>query len=575
MRRMFVPLLMAGLVAVTLTARQLQEKVDDAMNGKIIAEGMNRSQIMRIEHMLADVYGPRLTGSPNHEGAAKWAVQEMTSWGMKNGKLEPWNWGHEGWLNERADGHVSAPVRINLVFAVQPWTPSTKGAVTAQAVNLIAPNGAPATFNPNASCGGGGRGAAAPPPPPGPTQAELDAYFAQMAPRVKGAVVLVGAPCVPDLVDPEQPKRRDDAAARAQYNPDPNAPPPAGRGNRGGGAPGGGGAQAQGATPVRLTTPQVNTQVADFLMKNGAAVRVTDARERLGVVRQQSGNGYDSSKNIPGVLLRNEDYGRIARILHDGTPVTMDFNIVNHVYPDGKTSYNAVAEIPGTDKADEVVMLGGHLDSWHSATGATDNGIGCAIMMEAARILQAVGAKPRRTIRVALWSGEEEGLLGSLAYVEQHFGTFEAPKEPEFSKLDAYWNIDSGTGRVRGASIFGPPEGARILAQFLKPFEDFGVYGATAGSSRSPGGTDSTSFNHAGLPGMGGGQDPIEYGSFTHHTSLDTYERILPDDVMKDAIVTASVVYHIAMRDQMMPRFDKEHMPPLPPARGGGAGSRG
>src|SRR5262249_6847295 len=157
------------------------------------------------------------------------------------------------------------------------------------------------------------------------------------------------------------------------------------------------------ADPTHLTTQQVNPQLADFLTKNGAALRVTDARERLGGVRQQSGNGYDSSKNLPGLLLRNEDYGRIARIRHDGTRVTMDCNIVNHVYPEGKTSYNAVAEIVGTDKADEVVMLGGHLDSWHSATGATDNAIGCAIMMEAARILQAVGAKPRRTIRVALW----------------------------------------------------------------------------------------------------------------------------------------------------------------------------
>ena len=309
-------------------------------------------------------------------------------------------------------------------------------------------------------------------------------------------------------------------------------------------------------------------------MKNGAAVRVADARERLGVVRQQSGNGYDSSKNLPGLLLRNEDYGRIARILHDGTPVTMDVNIVNHVYPEGKTSYNAVAEIVGTDKADEVVMLGGHLDSWHSATGATDNAIGCAIMMEAVRILQAVGAKPRRTIRVALWGGEEEGLLGSLAYVAEHFGTAEQPKEPAFSKLDAYWNIDSGTGRVRGASIFGPPEGAKILAQFLKPFEDLGVYGASSTNSRMTGGTDSTSFNHAGLPGMGGGQDSIEYGTFTHHTSLDTYERILPEDVKKDAIITAAVVYHIAMRDEMMPRFAKDQMPPLPAGRGGGGGQR-
>jgi Zn-dependent M28 family amino/carboxypeptidase len=314
----------------------------------------------------------------------------------------------------------------------------------------------------------------------------------------------------------------------------------------------------------------VNTQVTAFLMTNGAAIRVNDAAERLGVVRQQSGNGYDTSKNLPGVLLRNEDYGRIARVLHDGVPVTMEFNIVNRTFPDGHTSYNAVAEIVGTDKADEVVMLGGHLDSWHSATGATDNAIGCAIMMEAVRILQTVGAKPRRTIRVALWGGEEEGLLGSLAYVDKHFGTFEKPVQPAFSKLDAYWNIDSGTGRVRGAGIFGPSEGAQILAQFLKPFEDLGIYGASAGSSRATGGTDSTAFNHAGLPGIGGGQDSIEYGTFTHHTSLDMYERILPEDVKKDAVITASLVYHIAMRDQMMPRFPADKMPPLPAGRGGG-----
>ena len=568
LRKMFAPLLAAGLVAVTVTA-QSPEKIDAAMNAKIRAEGMDRSQIMRIEHMLTDVYGPRLTGSPNHENAGKWAIKEMESWGMKNGKMEPWDFGREGWLNERADAHVTAPVRMNLVFAVQPWTPSTKGPVTAQVVNVILPNGAPATWDPNASCGGG-RGANAAPPPPGPTQADLDAYFAQMAPKVKGAAVLVGAPCVPDFVEVENAKRRDDAQVKAQYNPDPNAPPAAGRGNRGGG--GGAGRGGAPADPTRLTTQQVNSQLTDFLMKNGAVLRVTDARERLGVVRQQSGNGYDSSKNLPGLLIRNEDYGRLARILHDGTPVTMDFNIVNHVYPEGKTSYNAVAEIVGTDKADEVVMLGGHLDSWHSATGATDNAIGCAIMMEAARILQAVGAKPRRTIRVALWGGEEEGLLGSLAYVAEHFGTAEQPKEPAFSKLDAYWNIDSGTGRVRGASIFGPPDGAKILAQFLKPFEDLGVYGASATNSRMTGGTDSTSFNHAGLPGMGGGQDSIEYGTFTHHTSLDTYERILPEDVKKDAIVTAAVVYHIAMRDEMMPRFSKDQMPPLPAGRGGGGG---
>ena len=175
----------------------------------------------------------------------------------------------------------------------------------------------------------------------------------------------------------------------------------------------------------------------------------------------------------------------------------LEFDIVNRIYPDGRTSYNAIAEIPGSDKADEVVMLGGHLDSWHAATGATDNAIGCAVMMEAARILAAIGVKPRRTIRVALWSGEEQGLLGSQAYVGEHFGTFEEPK-PEFAKFAGYFNIDAGTGRARGMTVFGPPAAATILREALAPFKDLGVLGATTTRSRQRGGTDHTSFNEAG-----------------------------------------------------------------------------
>ena len=188
---------------------------------------------------------------------------------------------------------------------------------------------------------------------------------------------------------------------------------------------------------------------------------------------------------------------------------------------EGKISYNTIAEIPGSDKAAAVVMLGGHLDSWHGGTGATDNAIGCSIMMEAAHLIQSSGVQPRRTIRVALWSGEEDGLLGSLAYVKAHFGTAEDPK-PEWSTLDAYSNVDSGTGRLRGASIFGPPEAAAILRPVFTQFQDWGIAGAITTSSRAVGGTDSTSFNNAGLPGIGLQQDPIEYGSMTHHTNLDT-----------------------------------------------------
>jgi Zn-dependent M28 family amino/carboxypeptidase len=297
-----------------------------------------------------------------------------------------------------------------------------------------------------------------------------------------------------------------------------------------------------------------------MLLSGGALVRVNDAGRDHGQIRAFSSPTYDPSKTIPTVVVRNEDYGRISRLLGGGAAVKLEFTIVNRIYPEGTTSYNAVAEIPGTDKADEVVMLGGHLDSWHAATGATDNAVGCAVMMEAARILEALGVKPRRTIRVALWSGEEQGLLGSKAYVKEHFGTFENPR-PEYWKFAGYFNVDTGTGRIRGASVFGPPEAAAVLRAAFGPFEDFGLVGATNTRSRRTGGTDSTSFNEAGLPGINLSQDPIEYGTYTWHTNLDTYERVIEDDVKKSAIAIAAAVYHLAMRDEMLPRFGKDDMP--------------
>jgi Zn-dependent M28 family amino/carboxypeptidase len=247
----------------------------------------------------------------------------------------------------------------------------------------------------------------------------------------------------------------------------------------------------------------------------------------------------------------------------DGRSVELEFEIINRTHPEGRTSYNVVAEIPGTDKADEVVMLGGHLDSWHAGTGATDNAIGCAVMMEAARIIVATGAKPRRTVRVALWSGEEQGLLGSQAYVREHFGTAEQPKA-EFAKFAGYFIVDNGTGRARGLAVFGPPAAGTILREAVASFKDLGILGATTTRSRQRGGTDHTSFNEAGLPGIGVIQDPIEYQSYTWHTNLDTYERIVEDDVKKAAIVIAGAVYHLAIRDEQLPRFSKDEMPRRP-----------
>ena len=320
-----------------------------------------------------------------------------------------------------------------------------------------------------------------------------------------------------------------------------------------------------------LSAQQVNTRVGEFLRANRPALRIYDAARTHGQIVAHNVVGYDSSQTVPTVLMRNEDYGRIARILADGVRVSLEFVIVNRTFPEGRTAYNATAEIAGTDKADEIVMLGGHLDSWHAATGATDNAIGCAIAMEAVRILREIGARPRRTIRVALWSGEEQGLLGSKAYVAQRFGSAESPK-PESAKLNAYWNVDGGTGRLRGASVFGPPAAAAVLSAFLRPFEDFGMYGAVATRSRNTGGTDHGSFNSAGLPGINASQDEIEYESHTHHTNLDTYERIVWDDVRKAAVISASVAYHLAMRDEMLPRFTAGEMPQAPAGRGAGPG---
>jgi hypothetical protein len=383
--------------------------------------------------------------------------------------------------------------------------------------------------------------------------------------KVRGKIVMVGKHSITPVVINPPPKRQDDKQAKDRYS---------------GNAPAGGPPfarreqqqqqQQQPGQPPRLNPQQVGQQVDEFLLSNGALVRVNDSGMEQRRIRAFQNRTYDPTKVVPTVVMSNEDYGRLSRIMANGTPVELEFNIVNRIYPEGKTSYNAIAEIAGADKKDEVIMLGGHLDSWHAATGATDNAIGCAVMMEAARILNALKQagviKPRRTIRVALWSGEEQGLLGSQAYVKEHFGTFENPK-PAYFKFGGYFNIDSGTGRARGMGVFGPPEAADVLRPLLAPFEDVGFMGVISSRSRGLGGSDHTSFNNAGLPGIGVGQDPIEYGTITWHTNLDTYERIIEDDAKKSAIVIAAAVYHLAMRDELLPRFAKEAMPAPPTPR--------
>ena len=345
MRHATIALLCFCLIAPALPA---VEKVDTDTQTLIRKEGMDHSQIMHTMHFLTDVYGPRLTGSPNHKAAAEWALKEMTSWGFKNAHLEPWDFGHPGWVNERQVAHIVSPVKDALVCEVLAWTPSTNGVVNATVYQMISPKT--------------------------PTEDELVKFLEGEKSKVPGKIVLVGAHTVVPFQETPPAKRRTDEQVKEQYGPN------GGRGGRGGR----GGPPEQ--DPTKLTANQVNARIDEFLVANGAKVRVNDAGREHGQIRAFNNRTFDAAKAPPTLVMRNEDYGRISRILADGTAVSLEVEIVNKWFPEGKTSYNTVAEIPGTDKKDEVVMLGGHLDSWHSATGATDNAIGCAVMMEAARI---------------------------------------------------------------------------------------------------------------------------------------------------------------------------------------------
>lgn len=508
-----------------------EERIDHDVYWKIRQEATSNSKILDTLHMLTDVYGPRLTGSPQLKAAGEWAIEQMQAWGLKNGRLEAWDWGRPGWTNDRLAAHLIAPVKDALVVEAQAWTPGTQGVVRGRALQLTLPER--------------------------PTREVLTAHLDGLKEQVRGRIVLIGRPQQVLVTFNPPALRREDQDVLNQIN-----QPPAQPQNQ----------PAQNPNTPPMTGNQIQEQLNRFLVDHGALVRVNDAGRDHGQIRAFGRPGvaaeanFDAAQAPPTVYMRNEDYGRIWRLAAGGRAVELEFDIVNTFHPEGRTGYNAIVELPGTDKADEVVMLGGHLDSWHAGTGATDNAIGCAVTMEAARILAAIGVRPRRTIRLALWSGEEQGLLGSQAYVREHFGTVEDPK-PEFAKFAGYVNIDTGTGRARAITVFGPPEAGTVLKEILAPLKDLGVLGAMTTRSRQRGGTDHTSFNAAGLPGMNILQDPIQYQAYTWHTNLDTYERIVEDDVKKSAIAIAATVYQLAMRDEPLPRFTADEMPRRPGQR--------
>lgn len=509
------------IALANLSAFAQIEKIDAEINLKIREEAAKSSLIMKNVHILTDIYSPRMTGTPTLNAAQDWAMKELTGYGLQNVRAENWNFGFPGWQNEKLSVHAVAPFKDSLVAEVMAWTPSTKGVITAETFNLIPPNN--------------------------PTIEELNAYFATIKNQVKGKIVLTGKHNLnPINFNPPQMRLSDDELKRI-FAPEKPRPVPS---------------PTPTPTVKKLTALEVNDEIDRFLKLNGALVRVYDAREPHGVIRVVINRTRDVSQFLPTIILRNEDYGRITRILADGIAVKLEINVQNRLFPEGKTQRNILAEIVGTDKKDEIVMLGAHLDAHHLSTGATDNAVGVAIMMEAIRILKALKIQPRRTIRLGLWSGEEQRVLGSQAYVAQNFGSAENPK-PDFEKFNGYFNLDTGTGKIRGMRIFGPFEAGEVLRQILEPFKDLTVFGASTYSNRTAPSSDHAAFSVNGLSGVYIDQDPLEYGEFTWHTSLDTFERISEDDAKQAVIIIASTVYHVAMREEKLPRFTKESMPKL------------
>jgi carboxypeptidase Q len=510
-------------VGIPLTAQTPSNSELYAIH-QIREEGFADSKIMEIISYLSDVYGPRLTNSPNIKEAAKWTTERLNEWKLANVHLEPWGPFGRGWSNQRTSVQVLSPRPFPLIAYAKAWTPGTSGPITGDAVFA-------------------------------PVSKEED--FAKFKGQLKGKFVLTAAvPENPERFEPQAHRYTDAELADLTTQQVPAAQ------------------QGQEERIAQLRAQrEFQLKVQKFLVDEGVAAWIEPSRSDDGTVFVQQGGDRDKDKPAAPcrVAVASENYGRIVRMLEKKAAVTMLVDIQNKFWDDDLYSFNIIAEIPGSDKAkaDEVVMLGGHFDSWQSGTGATDNGAGSAVMLEAIRILKTTGAKMRRTVRIGLWTGEEQGLLGSRAYIKQHFGDREAEDPathliktlPEHAKLDAYYNIDNGTGKIRGVYLQGNEMVAPIFNAWMVPFHDLGM---TTLSIRNTGGTDHLSYDAVGLPGFQFIQDPMDYDTRTHHSNMDVYERIQEPDMKQMAVIVASFVYLTANRDEMMPR---KPLPKPQPAR--------
>lgn len=496
------------LSACTIGLAFAQEPVDTAMVKKIREEGLNHSKVMETAFYLTDVSGPRISGSPELKHAQDWAVNQLTSWGMVNAKREPWGKFGKGWEVQKNYAAITAPYYHAIVAIPKAWTPGTGGAIKSNVVLIKAD-----------------------------TITDLNKYKGTLL----GKIVIIDAKAGAERTFKSDASRVTDdeldAMAKAKIEPagqrrafDRNSP----------------------AFRARALRAAINT----FLKDENVGLVLSQARGTDGTVFTTNGASYaDTAKAVsPELEVSGEDFQRILRLVKAGIRVDMEADIKTQFYTDDLQGYDVVGEIPGTDKTlkDQVVMIGGHLDSWHGATGATDNAAGSAVMMEVMRILKAVNFKPRRTIRIALWSSEEQGLFGSRGYVLNHFGDPKTMElKPEQAKLSAYYNLDNGSGKIRGIYLQGDSLAGPIFKAWLDPFKDLGASTITI---RNTGSTDHVSFDAVGIPGFQFIQDGLDYGTRTHHSNQDTYDKLSEDDLKQAATIVASFVYHTAQREEMIPR---------------------
>jgi len=533
MKRKIISILLFFLVTFQLSSFSLEEKVDLEMVSKIWEEGINRSQAMKILSYMTDVIGPRVPGSPQITRAYQWTADKFKELGMSNVAIEPFGEFGLGWSNDYVSVHMIEPVYQPIIAYPVPWTSATSGKISGEPVSV---------------------------------EIKTEQDFEKYRGKLKGAIVLMAPPrkALPTFTASAVRYDEEDLK-KLQEAPIPVEP------------------------EMGNDTPSLEwiDKLEEFFRSEGVGVLVepsSPSRRDYGTVRVDAykGKGWDPQRprQNPRIVMAAEHYGRIFRIMDQKVPVKLEVEIRNTFYDDDLLGYNVIAEIPGTDKKDELVMLGGHIDSWSGGTGAVDDAAGCTIVMEAMRILKALGAKPRRTIRGALWGSEEQGLLGSRGYVARHFGDsdiltmkeadyFDIAKDPkkywrniwagstklnlkpEHAKLSAYYNYDNGSGRIRGVYLQENSAVAPIFEAWIKPLNDLGV---TTLAFQETTGTDHLPFDYIGLPGFQFIQEPLDYGTRVHHTSMDIYDHCIAEDIIQSAIVMACFIYHTSMRDEMLPR---------------------